>query len=72
MLNNDLYKEMERKYGKNKMLLFADMVSEMYGILYIDEMLNPLDNPLSEFDYERDWWVTRYVELSKELSELTS
>ena len=63
MLNTDLYKEMERRYGKNKMILFSEMVSKMYEILYIDEMLNELDNPLNEFDYERDWWELMHYQL---------
>lgn len=63
MLNNVLYKELEKKYGRNKMLIFADMISEMYGLLYIDVMLNEKDHSLTEFDFERDWWIKKYGEL---------
>ena len=63
MMNNDLYKELEKKFGRNRMIIFADVVSEMYGLLYIDAMMNEKDHPLTEFDFERDYWIQKYTEL---------
>ena len=65
MLNNDLYKEMEKKYGKNKMILFSEMVSEMYSYLYLDRMLNDPVDASPEYDFERDWWRSKHDQLVK-------
>ena len=61
MLNEPLFEKLSSKFGEDKMILFSEMLSHMYTLIYID---NPAD--CAECQFERDWWEKRYIELLTE------
>lgn len=62
MYNSELYKQLEAKYGIEKMIDFSEMVSEMYHILNRENWIRRQTHRDSEpeepkgYDYESRWW----------------
>ena len=43
------------------------MLAFMYDLLYIDAIGRGLDNNEFAYNYERDWWLNKCVELEKRM-----
>ena len=73
MNNSTIELEMIHKYGMDATIKFCDMVSFMYDLLYRDSLIRNKElNEEFAYDYERDWWRDKYVELTERLhNELT-
>lgn len=68
MLNNDLYNELEHRFGKDQMINISEAVSYMYSILFKNNQDNYLLTGItdgSEYNFERDWWMDKHKELSE-------
>jgi hypothetical protein len=61
MYNNDLYKELEIRFGRDRMFESCEVISEMYSIL---DWNSPKD--IAEYNFEKEWWMDKYLELLKE------
>lgn len=68
MYNQNLLDKMIDKFGIEKTISFAEMVSEMHGILYEESVSNGHDEP-TEHNFERDWWRVKFEELKHNINE---
>jgi hypothetical protein len=59
MFNEELYKELELRYGVERMMSFAEIMATRHELLFADS-----DEPLNGEDFERDWWLNKFAELS--------
>tara|TARA_R110000868_G_scaffold14426_4_gene67232 strand:+ start:36712 stop:36912 length:201 start_codon:yes stop_codon:yes gene_type:complete len=64
MYNKDLLNKMLDKYDIEKVAEFCEMTAFMYDTKFLACSEQHL---CSEFDFERDWWNSAYVELIKEI-----
>ena len=64
MYNQQVLDLIVEEYGVEKSALFCEIAAMMYDIKY--NAVKKLE-PLSEYDFERVWWLDTYIELNKEL-----
>lgn len=67
MYNKLLVDELITKFGLDSTILFCEMESFKNSSLYEDCIKQPVNYRPScvEFDYERDWWNNKRIELLK-------
>ncbi len=66
MKNSEIELELLNKYGLEKTILYCEMTSYMYGLMYEDIMeVQPKLNLDFAFDYEANWWKEKHDELIK-------
>jgi hypothetical protein len=63
MYNEEIYQKLLKEFGENKMVTVTDVISIFYDIKY--SSTNNL-NLSDEFDYERNWWKEKHIELIKQ------
>jgi len=65
MCNRIILEKIIEEIGTEKTIEFCQLVSMMYDIKY-----NACKDkePLSEFDYEREWWAEAAIELNKDIT----
>lgn len=63
MNNSDIEKKLTKKFGIDKLLIFSEMVAVMYDILHKDMMKRQIKDDTCDYDFDRDWWLTRNKEL---------
>jgi hypothetical protein len=63
MYNEDIYQKLLKEFGEEKMASVCDIISTLYDIRH-----NASKNveTIEEFDYERQWWMDKHVELVKQ------
>jgi hypothetical protein len=61
--NRDILELIMEEYGADKAALFCEMVAMMYDIKY--NAAKELD-PLSEYDFERTWWIEASLKLHEQ------
>lgn len=66
MFNEELYKNLEKVYGIERMIDFAEIMTTRYDILWNDNADDFLIEE-DENDFERDWWFNKHVELKTSL-----
>lgn len=54
MYNKDILDLIIKEYGVEKSALFCEIVAMMYDIKY---NASKEKDPLTEFDFERVWWI---------------
>lgn len=59
MFNEELYKKLELRYGVERMTSFAEIIAARHDLLFADS-----EEPLNGEDFERDWWLNKFAELS--------
>jgi len=64
MCNREILEKIIEEFGVEKATQFCEIAATMYDIKY--NAAKELD-PLSEFDFERVWWLDKFIELNKEL-----
>ena len=64
MYNNDLFIKMSELYSPEEMTTFSSQVSDMYEILFENSLEKR--SRLSEYDFERRWWIVKYDELLRQ------
>jgi hypothetical protein len=64
MCNREILELIIEEFGVDKATQFCEIAATMYDIKY--NAVKELD-PLSEYDFERVWWLESYIELNKEL-----
>jgi len=69
MFNNELLDEMIKQFGSGDVLLYCKMESAKNDILYKDCVSRNEHVECIEYDYERDWWASKYSELSKQTKQ---
>jgi hypothetical protein len=62
MYNEEIYQKMKAEFGPILMPAVTDIISTLYDIKY--QAAKNTDT-LSEYDYERDWWLEKHKELVK-------
>lgn len=62
MNNSELELELIQHFGLDKTIVYCEMVSFMYDLMCNDYMENNPGEPC-DFDYERQWWKSKYNEL---------
>jgi hypothetical protein len=62
MYNEEIYQKMLTEFGEDKMAVVTDIVSTLYDIKY---QAAKNTYALTEYDYERDWWLEKHKELVK-------
>jgi hypothetical protein len=62
MYNEEIYQKMLTEFGEDKMAVVTDIVSTLYDIKY---QAAKNTDALTEYDYERDWWLEKHKELVK-------
>lgn len=60
MYNEEIYQKLLKEFGENKMGTVTDIISLMYDIKY---QAAKNKDALNEFDYERDWWMSKHKEV---------
>lgn len=66
MCNREILEVIVEEVGAEKAAEFCRLVSLMYDIRY--NACKQLE-PLSEFDYERDWWKIAEIELTQKIDK---
>jgi hypothetical protein len=64
MSNREILELIIEEFGVEKATEFCEIAATMYDIKY--NAVKQLE-PLSEYDFERVWWLDTYIELNKEL-----
>jgi len=64
MSNREILELIIEEFGLEKATQFCEIAATMYDIKY--NAAKELE-PLSEYDFERVWWLDTYIELNKEL-----
>jgi hypothetical protein len=64
MSNREILELIIEEFGVEKATQFCEIAAMMYDIKY--NAAKELD-PLSEFDFERVWWLDTFIEMNKEL-----
>ena len=64
MSNREILELIIEEFGVEKATQFCEIAAMMYDIKY--NAAKELE-PLSEYDFERVWWLDTYIELNKEL-----
>jgi hypothetical protein len=62
MYNEEIYQKMKAEFGPILMPTVTDIISTLYDIKY---QAAKNTDALSEYDYERDWWLEKHRELVK-------
>jgi hypothetical protein len=62
MYNEEIYQKMKAEFGPILMPAVTDIISTLYDIKY---QAAKNTDALSEYDYERDWWLEKHRELVK-------
>lgn len=62
MYNEEIYQKMKAEFGEDKMAQVSDIISTLYDIKY---QAAKNTDALTEYDYERDWWMDKHKELIK-------
>lgn len=60
MYNKEIYQKLLEEFGEEKMVTVTDVISALYNIKY--NATKNFDAHL-EYDYERDWWMDKHIEL---------
>ena len=66
MCNREILEVIVEEVGAEKAAEFCRLVSLMYDIRY--NVCKDID-PLSELDYERDWWKIAEIELTQQIDK---
>ena len=66
MYNEEIYQKLSVEFGETLMATVTDIISTLYDIKY--QAAKNID-ALSEFDYERDWWMKKHKEIVNKLEE---
>lgn len=64
MYNEEIYQKMKAEFGEDKMAQVSDIISVLYDIKY---QAAKNTDALTEYDYERDWWMDKHKELIKKI-----
>ena len=64
MYNEEIYQKMKAEFGEDKMIEITDIISVLYDIKY---QAAKNTDALTEFDYERDWWIQKHKEVIAKL-----
>lgn len=62
MYNEEIYQRLLEEFGEEQMHNVCDIISVLYDIKY---MASKNEDAVSEFDYEREWWMNKHKELLK-------
>ena len=65
MCNRDILEKIIEEVGIDKAAEFCNLVSLMYDIKYQASISK---DPLSEYDFERTWWLDSGTVLNKQLT----
>jgi len=65
MYNKEILNKLIDTFGIDESTKFCNIVATMYDIKY---NASKELNPLSEYDFERDWWNNAYKNLKKEIT----
>lgn len=65
MSNQDIEKALAKRFGKEKLMIFAEMASVMFDMRHKGIILRHIDD-VCDYDYEAMWWAKRFVELKNE------
>ena len=60
MFNEEIYEKLREEFAEDKMPLVCNTISVLYDIKL--NAANHMDL-ITEFDYERDWWMNKCNEL---------
>jgi hypothetical protein len=64
MCNREILEIIIKEVGEEKSAEFCKLVSLMYDIRY---NACKTEEPLTEFDYEREWWALAGMELNNKI-----
>jgi len=62
MFNNYLFKRLEEKFQPTDMVVFSEIITEMYKLLYDDVVENSFTE-FTEYDFEQEWWNEKHKQL---------
>jgi len=62
MYNKELFDRLEKKFGTEKMAIFAEIMTDRHEILYLEHLSDGIED-FTEEDYERDWWLDKSIQL---------
>ena len=62
MYNADMFNKLEEKFGRQRMIDFAEIMAARHELLYLEHLNEGLED-FTEEDFERDWWDATYREL---------
>jgi len=60
--NSELYDKLEKQFGVEKMISASFVISTMFNHIYES---SPKEEVINEASYERDWWMDKHYELTK-------
>ena len=66
MYNKELFDRLEKKFGTEKMTIFAEIMTDTHEILYLEHLSDGIED-FTEEDYERDWWLDKSIQLKATL-----
>ena len=60
MFNEEIYQKLLQEFGEESMATVCDVISALYDIKF---NAVKTQDAACEFDYERDWWMSKHREL---------
>jgi len=66
MFNRQILESLIEEYGVEKAAIFCEIAAMMYDIKY---QASKKKDPLTEFDFERMWWIESAALLHEQLIE---
>ena len=60
MYNEEMYQKLSAEFGEANMGQVTDIISTLYDIKY---QAAKNTDALTEYDYERDWWMEKHKEI---------
>lgn len=60
MYNQEIYEKLSAEFGEINMGQVTDIISTLYDIKY---QAAKNTDALTEYDYERDWWIEKHKEI---------
>ena len=69
MNNSDIEKELLERFGLENLITFSAMASVMFGMLYDHVSQYKENDECCDYDFDRDWWASKYFELNDKSSD---
>lgn len=68
MNNEEIAEELIKRFGIMRTMLFSEMASVMYDMMYEDVIKRDLED-ICDLDFDRDWWREEFIKLHRILTD---
>ena len=66
MYNEEMYQKLVVEFGEANMSTVCEIISSLYDIKF---NAAKTEDGFTEFDYERDWWINKHIEITSKTEQ---